>query len=216
MATTKGEFRRELIERLALTNDARSVAHYGHQEGLADRLGVTEDVLAEAAVLARAGFAPKVWSTSGAQVLRMEMNPTAPLAMALSGCATDIDVKPITLVRSMLHAAMLSTCEPSPREKYSKWGPLPGSEAIRKRYTDLSQINVTGNHRYSMRPLITVGLRDALDRRAQAYGTTRARYVLLWLAELVDGRLVHFKIVPVEVRQMLDAADAYVLPLPAK
>jgi len=49
---------------------------------------------------------------------------------------------------------------------------------------------------------VTQGLCEALQQRATAIGLSRARYVLLWLADLADDRLKDLTIVPLETGEM--------------
>lgn len=210
-------FRRELVERLATTDFARQVALHGKRPGLAESIGVTEGVLDDAARLSRAGFAP----APGALAPITDIATFVPLEIArpLVALSTQMAITHSQLARSLLHAAMQTPGEPTPRAG-KNWGPLPGCQDARARldalYTSLGHNEAPRlRKRFHITIALSDGLRLALDARATAFGVRRSRYVLLWLADLVDGLLGDLTVVGVGIGQLFDDPRAYVLPLVA-
>ena len=66
---------------------------------------------------------------------------------------------------------------------------------------------------YHTSVVVTDGLYRAIELRARAHGVTRAHYVKLWLADLVDGQLPWLHVVPVTRWQLYGDERAYVLPI---
>jgi hypothetical protein len=203
-------FRKNLVERIAFgTPWGRRVAVKGPQAGLAERLGVSEKVLEEAAVMLRAGFLPRVDGQSAAVLLHV-MAPQ-PLAEALVPLSPGAEMSHGQLVRALLHAAMQTVREPTPRapRRWTKSGKAVKSKGIGFRG---EQIAWKSGKRLHVEVSVSRGLVEALERRAASYGATRARYIMCWLADLCDGYLADLHLSPVGADQTFDDPRAYVLP----
>ncbi len=104
----------------------------------------------------------------------------------------------MALFRSVLHAAMQTTREPTLRGGAALTGrdDPGGSQPARKH----------------IRFRATAGLAEALERRAAAYGVLPSRYELLWLADFCDWKLRDLEVSPTTAQQTFDTATAYALP----
>lgn len=201
---TPAEFRQKLIADLVYsTRWPRQVALHGGEEGLAKELGVQEDVLQEAISLARAGFRTDPDrvkpGTKPSGLVPFRMHYPAELLILATNLALEMGRAQGSLLRDMLHAAMQSTTEPTkqPRLRYRK---------IMLRGKLLS-----GKFTYAF-VMISPALKEAVSRRAIAFGETMHAYVRCWLVDLVEGRLGHLDLQHVRLGQMFDSVDAYVLP----
>jgi hypothetical protein len=64
-----------------------------------------------------------------------------------------------------------------------------------------------------VQPYMTVGLYQAICRRAAARGVSRTRYVNQWLADYVSGCLPPVKVRTITRSECFDDAELYVLPV---
>ena len=198
--------RARIVELLAGTDHAVFAAENGATADNAAALGVALDVLEEAAAMTGGGH------TAGEPALQqLDFKCEPSLYRPLSALAHVLHMKTSDLCRSLLHAAMLTPDEPSPRPNRS-WKPLVGCEAAHARLMMASTRD--GKILMHFRFKVSRGLYRALEQRATAYGTVRSRYLKLWIADLVDGRLAHLQLVPVPVTQLFADERAYVLPAP--
>ncbi len=203
-------FRADLVQRVALTDEARRVAANGMQPGLAEALGVQPDILQQAAVLARRGFA-----NQGKIAVREKFDVflRVELYRAMLGMANYHGLTVPTLIRSTLHKVLQMPREPVARSA-RQWGPLPGCESFRAQMVALAGPLKKSRKVYvHLDVQATRGFMAALQTRAHAYGVRRARYVLLWMATLCDGFLNDIPMVAVEFGQLFDDEGAYVLPV---
>lgn len=206
------DFRRELIERLALTEHARVGAMHGRLAEMATELGVTEATLAAAARLARAGFAPMPEPGPGRSRVEVFIAPAVArplLVLARQRYGWRRTSGAGYLARSVMHAVMQTEREPTVRAR-GNWEPLEGCDLARYRLTAQGAPRSKEVH---VCVHFSRGLDEAVRLRAMAFGCGRARYVNLWLADLVDGRLADLPIPPVESGQLFESARAYVLPV---
>jgi hypothetical protein len=206
--TTPAKFRRALIEQLAFETPFAKRAAMRDQPGLAAKLGITEDLLAEAADLVRSGFLRV--KLVGPAIINLEIFMQREFGDAFELLATAHDMSRGQLMRALLHAAMHTPREPNPRapRRWTKGIAIRGGIGIQGR--------IVKNHpatRVHLEFEITRGLASALGRRAAAYGVTRTRYMLLWAADLVDGQLGDLVIIPVDTGQLFDDENGYVLPV---
>jgi hypothetical protein len=204
------EFRQKLIEDLSLTRFARMEP----SPELAKGLGVDESVLVLAQKLARAGFAP----ADEPRIKFCLMNVMCPRALAgpvmvlakrtlfqhPRGNGTAVG----QMARALMHSAMQTEREPE-RRAHGQWGPLPGCEDARYRLAAGQEKRAIDYH---TKAEITEGLNRAIELRARAEGVSRSRYVILWLADLVDGLLPDLPVVPVSRWQLYADEKSYVLP----
>jgi hypothetical protein len=208
--TTAEQFRKKLVTNLAYgTRWPRQVALHGGGEGLAERLGVTQDVLDEAISLCRMGFRapprsgfdyPGKPGTKPSELALLRMSYPLEIMTLVRNLALTMHRAPMNLVRDMLHAAMLTTSEPSRQPRYRH-------RKMVFRGKLLSGKQVDDNVR------ISPALKEVIRRRAVAYGETPHAYVRCWLIDLVEGRLGHIDMPPLRMGQMFDSEEAYVLPL---
>jgi len=211
-AAEREEFRQSLIEELSLTRYAK----LDPSPELAKSLGVDESVLLLAQKLARSGFAP---ADEPGRVKFKMMHIFCPRALAgpvmvlakrtqfqhTRGSGTAVG----QMVRALMHAAMQTQREPE-RRPHGQWGPLPGHEDARYRLA-AGQDKRAAN--YHTQAEVTEGLFRAIELRARAEGVSRARYTVLWTADLVDGLLPDLVVVPVSRWQLYADARSYVLPV---
>lgn len=216
MTTTQHaeEWRRELVERLALSEMAREWALAGPRKGLAKRLGVTESVLRDAAKLARVHFSSGSGPVPKKVLAELHLRPVPELARPYVALAAELKMVQGHLFRSVIHAAMQTSREPTKRPG-KVWGPLPGCEKYRAWLDGLYYAKHDGElvQRGHVHVTCSLGLRDAIGMRAAAYGVRKSHYTHLWLADLVDGLLVDMNLEGVEIGQTYDDAKAYVLPV---
>lgn len=198
--------RARIVELLAGTDHAVFAAENGASVEVAALLGVTFDVLEEAATMAGSGHKP---GTPALVKLDFRCEPT--MYRPLSALSHILHMKTSNLVRSLLHAAMLTPREPSQRPNRS-WKPLVGCEAVRARLAMAA--TQEGKPLMHFRFKVSVGLWRAIEQRAVAYGALRTRYMRLWIADLIDGRLAELQLVPVTMTQMYADERSYVLPAP--
>lgn len=198
--------RARIVELLSGTDHALFAAENGSTLDNASALGVTLDVLEEAATLAGGGHA-----AGEPALVQLDFRCEPTVYRPLSALAHVLHMKTSDLVRSLLHAAMLTPREPSPRPNRS-WKPLVGCEAVRARLTMASTRSGTSLMHFRFK--VSRGLARAVEQRAAAYGAVRLRYVKLWLADLIDGRLADLQLVPVPMTQLFADEHAYVLPAP--
>ena len=198
--------RARIVELLAGTDHALFAAENGASPENAALLGVALDVLEEAAAMAGGGHKA---GTPALVQLDFRCEPT--MYRPLSALAHILHMKTSDLVRSLLHAAMLTPREPSPRPNRS-WKPLVGCEAVRARLTMASVRD--GATLMHFRFKVSGGLYRAVSARAAAHGSVLNRYVKLWLADLIDGRLSDLQLVPVPMTQLFADERSYMLPAP--
>lgn len=205
--------RAQLVERLALSDAVRWVALYGDVPGLADALGVRDELIREAVVVLH-GQAPK-------PVVEWKFNAPTDIGNALYGMARRMRMTIAHLVRGVLHSAMQTSREPrrNPGE-FAPRGEAGGQFRARMvRPTDSRKGFPDTNHRKlrvnrrTIHLRMTSGLREALDRRATAHGFTTRAYCVAWMADLVDGLLGDLSISAIEHDATFPFADNYVLPV---
>lgn len=209
------EWRRALIERLALSDFGRVFALRGdYRKGLAKRLGVTDSTLREAAKLARAGFRSSGASGEPKKVIaELHVRAVAELSRPYIAMAEQLGMVQSHLFRSLMHTAMMSSREPTMRPG-KVWTALPGCEKYRAWLDNIYYQRHDGelSQRSHIHVTCSAGLRDAIGMRATAFGVRQAHYMILWMADLVDGRLSEMQIEGVDLGQTFDDAKAYVLP----
>ena len=219
MSSTE-DFRRELVERLTATPYARRAAFQGPQPELARELGVTAEVLDEAAKLVRVGFAPP--DASGARRRALDVFLPPDLERPLLGYAKEVGIGTGQVLRNVLHAVLQTEREPYPRSLRS-WVPAPvaGAADARRRLEALgSQVESRrkaprrSTRQKHLRIEMSDGLHVAVGRRATAHGVQIGRYCSLWIADLCDGLLASVLVVPIEAGQTYDDPRSYVLPAP--
>lgn len=216
--TAVADFRRDLIDRVAATHAVQRLPSWRNRSpvpaDLAQQLGVQQDVLELAIRVARAGMgAPENY--------HLDMFIHLSVATPLFALAQSLQTTAGPLARSVMHAAMLTTREPSRRNvgrgQAGYWAPLPGCDAARAALTARCQRHAMPkrNHeeKYHTAIDITVGLERALQRRAVAYGVSRHLYVMLWLADLVDGILADLPVTIMRCRELHGDESQYVLPV---
>jgi len=212
--------RRELIQLIAVSNDVKAVALAlrGKESDVTDmakELGVTPKLLSEAIFFAREGF-------GGAAEVGSIVTVDLFIPNDVYVCVDQIAYmhkmnKPKEIIRSLVHVAMQQESEPNERKKWKK--ALPGSESIRAKLTTIASkrdprkyINIGYNGKVHLYISLTKGLLKAVDMRATAFGTTRTRYILLWVSDLVDGKLMDWHLPRVGDGQMFDNERLYVIP----
>lgn len=203
-------FRRFLVEHVAFqTPWARRWVQRGRQPGLAESLGISEAILDEAAVLLRAGAlpGPKVW------IGEQERGPTwfdfqmpRRVFEFYRAIARDLNMTTTQLVRSMMHVVMQTTREPTSRI-YRKWDDVTGAAVPPG--TVVVPLDKPQGH---VHVDVTAALAKAVHARAQAFGVSKCRYVILWCADLVDGKLADLVFEPLELGQLFYNEQMYVLP----
>jgi hypothetical protein len=197
-------FRRKLIQRLIdETRWPRQAALSGVHPRFAERLGVTESVFLEAVDAVRAGYRTKPSDRKRSTLVTLRMVTPIEITYLVDNLAVTLDRTRTGLIRDLVHAAMLSTHEPTrqPRAKIKKM-------VFRDRL-------LSGKWRYDG-PRISQGLKAAVVRRAHAFGEAPSLYVRAWLIDLVEGRLGDLEIPPIRSGQMFDSPEAYVLPARTK
>jgi hypothetical protein len=198
--------RARIVELLSGTDHAVFAAENGASPDNAALLGVALDVLEEAAAMAGGGH------KAGAPALvKVDFRCEPSMYRPLSALAHILHMKTSDLLRSLLHAVMQTPREPSPRPNRS-WKPLVGCEAVRARLTMASTRDGTTLMHFRFK--VSSGLYRALCARAAAHGSVLNRYVKLWMADLIDGRLSELQLVPVPVTQLFADERSYVLPAP--
>jgi hypothetical protein len=221
---SESEFRRDLIDRLAASPIIMPLAdgRAGNDqvEPLALKLGVTPQVLITAVRVARMGL-----GMSAKMALTVFL--PIPVAKCMHVLAKQMDLALGVIIRSVLHAAMQTAREPHAREdvgggRAGTWRPLPGSETFRENLTVQAPRRLFVHHKkrgvknredcYHTSIDITVGLAEALQRRAAAYRCSRHMYVCLWLADLVDGKLADLPLVPTRLVDCHPDERMYTLP----
>lgn len=218
MDRTSAAFRRDLIHRVAATEAVQRLNRHTAPPDLAKQLGVQDEVLQLAIRIAGAG--------AGAPALvELHVFIPWPIATPLFTLARSLGTTPGPLIRSLMHAVMLTTREPHRRSTghglVTGWPPLPGREDARaalarrctQQSTRIARREKGKQENYHTAVEITVGLERALQRRAVVYGVTRHHYTVLWLADLVDGVLSGLAVPLVRARELHADESQYVLPL---
>jgi hypothetical protein len=194
------KFREELVERLAFDSPwGRHTAMYGFDQALADDLGVAKQTLLAASVRVREGFVPAEVDEEEARREPMHIDVPAPLAPSMRYVARRYRMSHGQLVRALLHTVMQTEREPLMR-------------AARQWMLSVDVPVKESGKRIHIGVYVSRGLLRALDARAAAYGVTRRRYIYLWFADMLEGRLSDLVLEPVEVGQMYDDERGYVLP----
>ncbi len=211
MGRQEDKFRRDLIERLAFEGPwGRSVAMRGIREGLGKSLGVTDDVLQDAAAAVRAGY--RISKKTTASVVSINVFMQEPLGEQFTKLAQASEMDRGQLIKALLHAGMQTAYEPSHRAP-RQWG-VRGKKPKRPIGIGFQGKVLTADlaSRTHFEVELSRGLGKALGRRAAVYGVTRSRYVLLWIADMVDGMLSELPILPVDTGMLFEDETGYVLP----
>ncbi len=164
---------------------------------LAMQLGVRDEVLVEAIDMRRQGFRlpPNqnellVLKKRGMAKLRIHVwSCIAPQVLASARRRHETSA---AFVRSLLHALLRTTFEPVSRR--------PGHREQKMSST-------------WVQPCVTMGLYQAVCRRAAALGVTHTCYVNLWLKDYVSGKLPPVRVRVVARTECFDDAALYVLPV---
>src|SRR5260370_20208886 len=175
---------------------------------LARQLGVQADALREAVQLYRTGSVSGAPQVSALVSLDVELPTT--IFHCLANLAFEIGMSPGQLVRATLHAVMRGARSPTPRFPSVHEQARP-RERIRGIVFRDQVLTAKGDTRRHVFTTVSHGLYVALEQRAAAGGVSRARYVLLWLADLVDGLLGDVAIEPIESGQMFESPERYCL-----
>lgn len=169
---------------------------------LAKELGVSVETLNEATEVQKLGAANRLAKTRLAYILFAGPKATHEKLVAKSVFS------PSSQVRSLLHAAMLTTYEPARRPM------LPAGAATPKKQKKFKQV---GRGLFKINVAVSKGLHDAVLERAHAYGVRPHRYVMLWVLDFLAGATRgKFDIVPTGRHDVLPLAENYVLPRVAK
>lgn len=200
-------FRRRLVEFVAFESPfGRRWVTRGRNEELAKAIGVDPSILDEAGAMLRAGALPKDGQGS---IVHVEMSVPSPVARPINELAESVGMSPSQLVRAMLHVMMQTTREPSmraPRRWHNGKGARVHGFGFRGK-----RINTDGRSHFEF--VLSRGLSVAISKRANAYGATRNRYVILWMADLADGLLADHVFPPISTGQMFFNDYEYVLPV---
>ncbi len=205
------EFRADLCRRIAVEPFLGLAEANGVPPGLAERLGVTEATLTSAIEIARGGAS----GASGPRVAVVDVFLPALLRMPYFGACDVHRLGTNQLLRALLHAAMLTELEPSPRAR-GRWAAAPGCEAHRARLDGLGRTLIKRASAMHLTASVSTGLLDALKQRALARRTKVTQYVVLWVADLLDGKLPFATLTPVEATATFVDARSYVLPVLAE
>lgn len=210
--TREERFRQKLIERVAYeTPFARWWALRGKDPQLAGKLGIHEDILVEAVKLLRSGYLPDEDSLRFSHI-KIQL-PREIADEFLVVCET-LSQSKVSLCRSLWHTMMQTTREPTPRAE-RRWdqsnsrkvhGYVFRDKVVTTRFKD-------SQSRLSVLVPVTQALCHAVAKRAAAYGVSRNRYAVLWVADLVDGLLADVLFPPVELEQCFLDTREYVLPV---
>jgi hypothetical protein len=95
-------------------------------------------------------------------------------------------------MRSLLHAVLQTAHEPTDRTA-PRGGPKGGPAHAQA--------------------VVSLGLYEAVCRRAASLGVERSRYVNRWIGDYLSGRLPPVRIRPVQPSECFDDAALYVLPV---
>jgi len=201
------EFRADLCRRLAVEPFLGLADANGVPPGLAERLGVTEATLTSAIAVARGGA-----GADGPRVAVIDVFLPALLRMPYFGACDVHHLGTNQLLRALLHAAMLTELEPTPRAR-GRWAAAPGCEAHRARLDGLGRLLVKRTSAVHLSASVSTGLLDALKQRALARRVKYTQYVVLWVADLLDGKLPFAALTPVEATATFVDARSYVLPV---
>lgn len=204
-------FRRRLIERVAFDSPfARRWAIHGPDAKLAEQLGLHPSLLDDAASLLRGGALPK--ADARPDLVNVELSVPQPLAVPFESAVAAMDsMSHGQLVRSLLHVMMQTTREPSlraPRRWHKGKGAIVHGFGFRGQ-----MLRPNTDKRKHLELTLSRGLSDALGKRAAAYGATKTRYILLWMADLADGFLADYVFPPISTDQMFPEDTFYVLPV---
>lgn len=208
---TPSVFRRRLVERVAFDSPfARRWAIHGPDPKLAEQLGLDPSLLDEAVNLLRGGALPK--TDKRPDLVSVEVSVPQPLAVPFEAAVAAMDsMSHGQLARSLLHVMMQTTREPSLRAP-RRWH--RGTGAIVHGFGFRGQtLRPNTDKRKHLELTLSRGLNDALGKRAAAYGATRTRYILLWMADLADGLLADYVFPPISTDQMFPEDSFYVLPV---
>ena len=199
------QYREKLLKELAETDFARRVASGEDAVSLARRLGVAEETLVAAARCAK--------DAAAFQHHQIDIFAPHPVAVPLVGLSHELAMGHHQLMLAVLHAVLQTEREPSPRAR-GHWEPLPGHKEARHRLVVAAKGALAVKRDLHLKTVLSAGLSRALDRRAASFGVRRSRYVLLWLADLVDGRLSDVPVGPVDVPDLFPDEKKYVLTVP--
>ena len=208
--------RKTFVEQLALTDVVRWVALYGCAAEVAAAAGVAEDVIHDAI---KQHFGQK--EREPLHLRRFTITVPGAIGDPLFGMARRMRMSIAGLARSLMHAAMLTTREPTRREGLDPQ--TEGARAFRTRmrrpskdwrgFPDRHQRKRTTLSRRFIRMGVTSGLTTAIERRAAAFGMPVGNYYVAWFADLVDGLLSDLVVEPVRWDQVYAFPENYVLPV---
>lgn len=199
-----GAFRRKLVERIAFeTPYGRRWAIRGPNLELAKMLGVEPAVLDDAAALLRGGALP----LDGPPLLaRLEFVVPVELSAPFAQIGESLDMGVGQLVRSMMHAVLQTTREPAVR--------TGGIWRLRGKRVETGVPKARDQKTWAAWCVkVSAGMSEALFLRAHAFGVTRTRYTLLWMADLIDGKLTDLMLDPITPEQTFATQAEYVLPV---
>jgi hypothetical protein len=193
------DFRLRLVRAIAFETEygKRSYEH-GVCEKLATKLGVTTDILREAAEYVRRGFRPEgmVSAADVKGIIEQRLWIAAADWAKVCAMAKARRMNMRELMRSILHYGMLSQLEPVRvgvvNVRIDNRRPRPGY-----RFTSFS---------------VSKGLLAAIRQRAAGVGMPVATYARSLVVAYVRGELPGLTIRPVTLQGMYDDATSYVLP----
>jgi hypothetical protein len=193
------DFRLRLVRALAFeTEYGKRSYQQGVSEKLATELGVTPDILREAAEYVRRGFRPEgtvvMEDIKGIVEQRLWVTVADRAKVRAMAKARSMTMRGLT--RSILHYGMLSQFEPARAS-------IAGARV--KNRTRLGHSSFTSIS-------VSKGLLAAIRQRAARAGMPVATYVRSWALAYVRGELPDLTIRPVPLQGMYDDAASYVLP----
>lgn len=181
----------------------------GADPDLAEKLGLHPSVLDDAAALLRGGAVPK---DKGRDLISIEMAIPLPLAVPFEVASAAMGgMGHGQLVRSLLHTMMQTTVEPTMRAP-RRWNNGVGARVHGFGFQG-KNLRPHSDKRKHYEFMLSRGLSLAVGKRAAAYGATRNRYILLWMADLADGLLGDYVFPPISTDQMFHSDSFYVLPV---
>jgi hypothetical protein len=193
------DFRLRLVRALAFeTEYGKRSYQQGVSEKLATELGVTPDLLREAAEYVRRGFRPEGALPTGdvKQIVEKRLWVTVADLGKVRAMAKARRMTMRELARSILHYGMLSEFEPA-----------------RAGVVDVRINNRRTRPGYSFTSIsVSKGLLAAIRQRAAGVGMSVATYVRSWVLAYVRDELPDLTIRPVPLQGMYDDATSYVLP----
>jgi hypothetical protein len=198
------DFRRWIVHTIAFdTRWGLLESKRNTSKWLASELGVTDDVLEDAAALVRFGYRSSPGNPSRAEngkLMMLHQRLPSRVNVLMQNLAELMGTTRGALLCNLVHAAMRTKREPTRRLTRGGKKLVFRSEVLPPTAADV----------YCR---ITRALHKALHLRAAAQGINAHRYVRNWVLDLVDGKLGDLDLEQVaEMGQMFDDPKSYVLP----